>query len=338
MSMNTKREGSPAPHDLSAAVVGYGSIGRRHAENLRALGVGRLVIVRRSEGANRAFAPPEQAIVVHEARSAIELGLDLAIVCTPTRQHCESATPFLTAGVPVLIEKPVAADIADARQLQTLAAKHQTACGMAYCMRYHPAYATARTAIEQGRLGRLLYAKAWFESWLPAWHPWEDYRQSYAARRDLGGGVLPTLDHEIDFLSWCLGKPRLVAGMSHRSGALEIDVDDTAAFVLEYSGGAMASCQLSLCRGDRQRGFEFIGRQASLRYSLETNQLRLCRQAVSEAEILWDGKDYDATQMYREMLADFLVAVTTGSQSPVPLDAGIAALEVCQQVNSRSER
>src|SRR5688572_30326857 len=219
---------SKAVQSVATGVVGYGSIGRRHAENLLALGIRRLLIVRRATRQNTAFHPPAEVEVVHEAEAAIERGVDLAIICTPTRLHFQAAAPFLAAGMPVLIEKPVAADVAEGRRLQMLAEKHETPCGTAYCMRYHPAYALARATIQQGRLGKVLYAKAWFESWLPDWHPWEDYRQSYAARSDLGGGVLPTLDHEIDFLSWCLGRPHCISGVSHRSGALEMEVDDTA--------------------------------------------------------------------------------------------------------------
>jgi predicted dehydrogenase len=332
MSMNTKPELTAALREMRVAVVGYGSIGRRHSENLRRLGIGSMVLVRRDAASNAAFTIPADAIVVHDARQAVERGIDLAIVDNPTRQHVQAATPFLAAGIPVLIEKPIAADVAEARRLQILAAKHGILCGTAYCMRYHPAYRLAREAITQGRLGRVLYAKAWFESWLPDWHPWEDYRQSYAARRDLGGGVLPTLDHELDFLCWCLGRPRNAVGTSHRSGALEMGVDDVASLAIEYAGGATAHCLLSLCRRDRQRGFEFIGSQASLRYSLETGQLLLCREAASE--VLWNGREYDTNQMYLEMLADFVEAVATGRPAPVPLDAGIAALEICQQVRS----
>jgi predicted dehydrogenase len=335
MSMSVKRQPLPAWRDRSVAIVGYGSIGRRHAENLRALGVGRVVLVRRAEGANAAFPPPADVEVVHDVQAAVERGIDAAVVCNPTRHHVQAAASFLAAGIPVLIEKPVAADITDARRLQALADKHQAACGVAYCMRYHPAYALARQAIHAGSLGRLLYAKAWFESWLPDWHPWEDYRQSYAARHDLGGGVLPTLDHEIDFLSWCLGPPRSVTGMSHCSGALAVDVDDTASLVIEYAGGVTASCLLSLCRRDRQRGFEFAGSRASLRYSLETGQLRLCRDDEGPGEVLWDSRGYDANEMYVDMLADFLNAVAQGREPPVPLAAGIAALDVCRQVRSR---
>ena len=337
MSTSTKLANLPAWHNLTAAVIGFGSIGRRHVENLRTLGIRRLILVRRIIDANPAFDVPADATVVHNAAAALEMGAELAIVCTPTRHHPESATPFLRAGVPVLIEKPIAAELGDARRLQALAIKHETPCGMAYCMRYHPAYALARDAILQDRIGRVLYAKSWFESWLPAWHPWEDYRASYAARRELGGGVLPTLDHEIDFLSWCLGQAHTVTGVSQRSGALAMDVDDAASLMLEFAGGAMASCQLSLCRQDRQRGFEFVGNKASLCYSLESNQLQLCGSDASGVEVLWDGQAYDANDMYHELLADFLSAVVSGGAPPVPLEAGVGALEICQQVQSRSE-
>lgn len=337
MSTCTKQVDSPAWRDLTAAVIGYGSIGRRHAENLRSLGIGRLILARRSANANPAFPVPAEAIVVHDVQTALEMGVDLAIVCTPTRLHPETALPFLRSGVSVLIEKPLAAEIADARRLQAAAAKHETPCGMAYCMRYHPAYALAREIIQEGRIGRVLYAKSWFESWLPSWHPWEDYRQSYAARRELGGGVLPTLDHEIDFLCWCLGPPRRVTGVSHRSGALALDVDDSAALMMEFAGGTTASCQLSLCRQDRQRGFEFVGSQATLRYSLESNQLRLRADSMDDEETAWDGQAYDTNDMYRDLLVDFLAAVVRGDRPPVPLEAGVEALEICQQVQSRSE-
>src|SRR5262245_12348189 len=114
--MNTYRY-----RDLAIAIVGYGSIGRRHAENLRALGVNRLVIVRRNKNANQAFDPPADAIIVHDVPTAIERGAHLAVICNPTQMHVESAAAFLAAGIPVLIEKPVAANVTDARRLQTLA-------------------------------------------------------------------------------------------------------------------------------------------------------------------------------------------------------------------------
>lgn len=318
--------------ELCVAVVGYGSIGRRHCDNLGRLGVSRRVVVRRTESANPAFTPPPDVTVVHSTAAAIEQRLDLAIVCHPTAQHVSSAREFIAAGVPVLIEKPLAHRLADAERLLAAARRESAWAGMAYSMRYHPAYARARECLQSGRLGRVLYAKAWFETYLPDWHPWEDYRQGYAARSDLGGGVLPTLDHEIDFLNWCLGAPLAACGMMTRSGALEIEAGDVASLSIEYGGNVLATVSLSLCRRRLSRGFEFIGGEGTLRYDFDTLRLTLQSSAAPTSELLWDGSAYDFNELYLEMLRDALTALAQGRPASILLESGVETLKVIEQV------
>ncbi len=322
---------------LRGAIVGFGSIGRRHAENLKKLGVECLVVVRRPSGRNPAFTPPEGACIVASHAEAIAEGLDFAVICNPTRFHVDSALPYLAAGIPILMEKPISDRCEDARQLAEEASRRGLPACMAYCMRYHPAYAAAREAVRAGTIGRVLYAKAWFESYLPAWHPWEDYRQSYAARKDLGGGALRTLDHEIDFLNWCLGTPQAVVGSSRRSGALDGDVDDHASLLIRYPGGAIATVQLSLCRRDRSRGFEFVGEQGTLRYRWEEEKLLAVGADGTNASVLLDHRGYDLNQMYVDLLADFLGTLAGNpSGAGADLQAGVRAIEVCCQAESHS--
>jgi predicted dehydrogenase len=318
--------------DLSIAVVGFGSIGNRHLENLGRLGVTRRTIVRRATGANSAFDPPPGVAVVHSAGEAIRHGLDAAIICNPTAMHVDTATEYLSAGVAVLIEKPVSHRLEEAERLLELARRKTAPAGMAYVMRYHPAYRVARQLVSDGRLGRVLYAKAWFEAYLPDWHPWEDYRQSYAARKDLGGGVLPTLDHELDFLNWCFAASELTQGWSGRSGALEIDADDWATVFIRYPGGIAANCMFSLCRSDRHRGFEIVGEQVTLSFSFETGKLTELRGAKSQT--LWEGAAYDLNDAYLAMLKDALEAVANRRPFPIGLDAGVQALRIAAGVRS----
>jgi predicted dehydrogenase len=315
---------------LCVAVVGYGSIGRRHTENLARLGVSRRVVVRRVGKTNTAFEVPAEVQVVCDTAAVLEVGLDAVIICVPTRLHVETALPYLEAGVPVLVEKPISDDVIEAATLVETARRENVLASMAYCMRYHPAYTAARRALGEGRIGRVLYAKAWFESYLPDWHPWEDYRQSYAARTDLGGGVLPTLDHELDFLNWCLGQPETVVGWSAQTGGLETEAADLAALSIHYPGGVAATAHLSLCRRDRSRGFEFVGLDGTLTYHQETGRLEIRRQQPPDSEVLCRDSEAGVETMYLEMLRDFLMAVTADGQlpAPVPLEAGLAALRV----------
>lgn len=323
--------------ELRVAVVGLGSIGRRHLENLGRLGVAQRVVVRRAQGANAAFEPPAGVAVAHSSQEAFALGLDAAIICNPTSLHVETALAYLDAGAAVLVEKPIAHRLDQATELVDAAAHLGVCAGMAYVMRYHPAYRLARNAIAAGRLGRVLYAKVWFEAYLPDWHPWEDYRLGYAARRELGGGALPTLDHELDFLNWCLGTPERAGGLSGRSGALEMDVDDWAALSIRYPGGVTASGTFSLCRRDRSRGFEFVGERATLRFSFEKGRLELLRGAEREAEPLWDDAGYDLNDAYLELLRDFLEALVDPLRpAPVPLEAGLHALRLAAAAEARA--
>jgi predicted dehydrogenase len=315
------------------AVVGYGSIGRRHVENLGRLGVSRPIIIRRPRP-NPAFAPPAWAEVVSSSREAIDRGLDWAIVCVPTSLHVETALEFIESGVPVLLEKPVAHRLDEAERL-CAAARRRASVGMAYCLRWHPAYRLARRVVRSGRLGRLSLAEAWSLSYLPDWHPWEDYRQNYAARRELGGGVLPTLDHEIDFLNWCLSEPRAVRGVSSRSGLLQVDCDDRATLTVDYAGGVTATVTLSMCSPVRRRGFSFQGADGSLSYDFESERLVLAANN-GPPRVLFAGQRYDVNDMYLAMLADTLAARSANRRWPVDLAAGLANLRIACQVRSDS--
>lgn len=304
-------------------------MGRRHADNLAALGVGKIVVVRRSGQVNRAFTPHDGATVARSVRESIDAGVDSAIVCNPTSLHTCTAHEFVAAGIPVLIEKPLSQSLDDAQRFANDAAGR--AAGMAYCMRYHPAYALARDFVRQDGLGTLEHAQLWFESYLPDWHPWEDYRQSYAARAELGGGVLPTLDHEIDFANWCFGLPRRCSGKSWRSGNLEIEVDDSASLTLEYPTH-VAEISLSYCQRERRRGFEFIGRQGRLRFSFEAQRLEFFTQGDRARELLWHQPDFDINATYLAMLEDALLAIAAKRSLPIPLMDGVDALHLVHEV------
>lgn len=314
------------PADLRVAIVGYGSIGRRHYENLGHLGVKQRMLVRTTPRRPGSFADPPDAAIYSDLTQLTATKPDLAIVANPTSLHIETAQTILAAGVPVLVEKPLAHDLTQAVALVEAAEACQAAAGMAYPLRYHPAYRLARDYILQRQLGRILYAKAWFESYLPDWHPWEDYRASYAARRQLGGGAALTLDHELDFLNWCLGDATQGQGW-RETASLDIDCDDLAMLLLRYPGGIPAQVSLAMCRRDRTRGFEIVGSKATLRYHEPPRRLELLGPG-EHVQVLWNGADYETNTMYLDMLGDALaVMCRPGPRSlPIPLTAGLAAL------------
>ncbi len=325
---------SPLAH-LRVIVVGLGSIGHRHLENLARLGVPHRAVLRRSQG-NPAFQVPPQVRLFHRVEDALSAGFDAAIVCTPTALHAETALPWIEHGVPVLLEKPIDSSPEQAQRLLHAEQKHRPGSWMAYCMRYHPAWRLVWEKLHSGQLPPVEYFKVWYEGDVTTWHPWEDYRQSYVARPELGGGVLPTLDHEVDLLLWCFGKPRGVQGRTFATRWLQLPVPDTCFSLWHYAGGPQGVLSLSLARRDRTRGFELVTAEGTLRGDLMAGAVDWLPPGAQQQPELrrrwWYDPQYDWNRMYLELLRAFLASVVGTREVEVPLRAGWEALQVCRAV------
>ena len=183
---------------MKAAVLGLGSAGGRHAEHLLALGhdvVG--------------YDPdPGAAPVLTERAASIEAAIDAAeavVVATPSSMHAEHSLAALAAGRPILCEKPLATSAADAEAIRDAARDAGLVCGVAMNLRFHPGVIELKGLVERGELGDPRLAQSYMGYALPLWRPHADYRRSYSARAELGGGIVWDAIHELDYLLWILG-------------------------------------------------------------------------------------------------------------------------------------
>lgn len=206
-----------------AIVIGYGSIGQRHADILRGLGLQVHVVSRRSADAavENSFATISDALQhIPEANEAY------AVIADETARHSETLKALLAAGHrgPVLVEKPLFATSETALEMT------RENIFVGYGMRFLDLVDMLRKRLE----GREVYtAELVVGQYLPDWRPGRDYRAGYSAQRAAGGGVLRDLSHEIDLLLWLLGAWKRVAALTGCSGALEIDSEDYAHVLIE---------------------------------------------------------------------------------------------------------
>lgn len=316
---------------MHALIAGLGSIGNRHLNNLMTLGVKRITVLRRP-GSNPHFGVPPGVNVVHDVASAIECSPSFAVVCTPSSRHVSLAVQLISHGTPCLIEKPlhdrIDASVNELAEISAASIAGQLS-GMAYCMRFHRAYAMAAGMLAGGELGRCIYGKAWFEGYLPEWHPWENFAQSYAASNRLGGGALRTLDHEIDFMNWSLGRAVESTGLTANVGGIQIEADEVAHLCSRHNSGCSSQICLALCRKPPSRGFEFVCQNGVLRYCLESKRLKVCRHA-GNWETLLNLPETETDRMYLELLREFVQQIQTGKASPlIPgVEAGINSLRI----------
>jgi predicted dehydrogenase len=247
-------------------IAGLGSIGRRHFRNLIALGEKDIVLLR-----SHLATLPDDELAGYPVETDIHEALkkhkpDAVIVANPTALHLDVAIPAAEAGCNILLEKPVSNSLDRLDVLQKAAEKSGSKILVGFQFRYHPTLNKARELIQAGALGQVLTVHAHWGEYLPQWHPWEDYRQSYAARADLGGGVIRTLTHALDYLRFMLGDVESLWSFNGHLSPLEMNVEDVAEIGLKFAGGAVGGLHLNYVQRPARHQLEIVGTDGTLRW------------------------------------------------------------------------
>src|SRR5512141_1835986 len=247
-------------------IAGLGSIGRRHLRNLVACGETDIVLLR----SHRATLPDDE-LAGYPVETDLPEALkkhkpDAVIVANPTALHLDIAIPAAEAGCHILLEKPVSNSLERLDVLQNAAQKSGSKILVGFQFRYHPTLNKVRELIQSNALGKPLTVHAHWGEYLPQWHPWEDYRQSYAARDDLGGGVIRTLTHPLDYLRYIISEVDSLWSFNGHISALEMDVEDVAEIGLRFSNGAIGGVHLNYFQRPPVHRLEIVGTHGTLRW------------------------------------------------------------------------
>lgn len=317
-------------------VLGCGSIGRRHATNLRRLG--HRVAAFDPDPARQAWAGKElDAAVVRTVDEGLALRPAAVWVCTPPVHHAAPGLAALASGAAVFLEKPLAHSLADARRLTHAAARARRLAAVGYQLRWHPALRWIKARLDEGAWGKLLFLRAEFGQYLPDWRPWQDFRRSYTARRSLGGGILLDASHELDLVRWLAGEARSVSCLA-RTLSLPIDVEDTASMVLELRSGAVAEVHLDMVQRGFRRGMLLACERATVELDLATARVVVTRGRGKSSAKIFSSEPND---LYVAETRAFLRRMSGGgADGLVPLADGAKTLELVEAArrSSRSGR
>ena len=310
-------------------VAGCGSIGRRHLTNLKALGVKSLAGCDPDAERAREISAELGVPIFSDYSAALrKLKPDAVLVCTPPVFHLSQALQAMRAGAHLMIEKPLADRLEGTDALATEARDQHRKVQIAYNLRFHPGLLKLRDLIQTGELGRVFWVRAEAGQYLPDWRPSQDYRQSYTARRDLGGGILLDGSHEIDYLMWLLGKPVDVFCRSGKVSALEVDVEDSASMFLRFPGGAQAELHLDFVQRTYSRTCKVIGELGTALWDFSALELRWFLAKNEE----WQSFPYsfEANDMYVAEVRHFLESLETGEAPLVSLAQGQDVVRVVE--------
>ena len=314
-------------------VIGSGSIGQRHIRNLHAIGI--KYIGACDPDPNR-LAPMVEEIGVQPFANfdrALELiEPDVVFVCTPPIFHIPQALKAIKHGAHVFIEKPLSHNIVGIDELVVEAEARQRKVQVGYNLRFHPGLQMVKELIDYDKIGCTLWARAEAGQYLPDWRPWQDYRQSYTARQDMGGGIILDGSHEIDYIIWLLGKPIEVACMAGKVSKLEVDVEDCASILLRFANGVQADIHIDFIQQGYSRSCKIVGENGTIIWDYAANEVSIYSANTKS----WETKSYTFSNndMYMLEIRHFIDSINNMIMPSVDLQQAELVLRVALAAKS----
>ena len=296
---------------LRVLLTGAGSIGRRHAHNLRELVPdAQLAMVCGSE-ASRVSAAQLGATALPSVQEGLAWKPSMAVVCSVSSRHGLDLALLMPAVEALYVEKPVVIGAASLGVLRHVVDAGWNKPSVVGCnLRYLGAVGKLRRAIEEGVAGKLSIASLQVGQWLPDWRPGRDHRSGYSAQRENGGGVIFDLVHEIDSAVNLFGEIANGQAAAGRSGSLQIESDDAAAITLQMKSGLPVQVTLDYTSRKPVREYRVVGDQGTLRLDIVGKTLVL-ETGEGRQDLATEAADWDMAATYRLAMRDLLDAWRT---------------------------
>ncbi|MHB8754670.1 MAG: Gfo/Idh/MocA family protein [Candidatus Acidiferrales bacterium] len=315
---------------MKILVIGCGSIGRRHARNLRWLGVADVVLYDANCELAACLADELGFTAVETLDRAYEEHPDAALICAPTSLHLKLALYSLRQGCHLFVEKPLSHSMEGVDEFLVEQRMREKLLMVGYNFRFDPLLQKVRRWVGEGRVGAVVSARFHFGSCLPFRHPWEDYRVGYGARASLGGGVILDASHELDLALWIFGQPETIYCAGGKYSDLEIDVEDVAEILLSYPDKTV-SIHLDYVQSPAERWCEFLGNRGQIRADLFARTLRHFNGGTRA----WNAVNVNSTldDTYKDEMKHFLDCLN-GRAKPA-VDGQIAAKSLALVENAK---
>lgn len=314
-------------------IVGLGSIGERHLRFAREnFPLASIKVLRHRETQT---IPEFSNGCLSTIKEVIQFAPQIAIIANPSAFHVQIAQELAQVQVNLLVEKPLSSSLEGVLQLIKTCKESHSVLQIGYNLRFSPSLQNFRELLGEGIIGEPLSVRCEVGQYLPSWRPENDYRQGVTAKKDLGGGALLELSHEIDYLRWIFGEVEWVRATLSQQSKLEIDVEDSAHMTIGFypniSGQQLVgTLNLDLIRHDHTRACTVIGEKGTLRWNGLIGEVDLFEEGATSWKKLYahlPQKD----ETYQAEWQDFVDSI---NQKRIPFVTGEDGLRVLEIIEA----
>ena len=319
-------------------IAGFGSIGRRHFRNLVNLGEEEIIFYRTRKGVLGDPALKNYPVET-DLKRALDHQPDAVIVSNPTAFHLEVAQPAVEQGCHLLLEKPVSHNLHGVDHLLRTASATGSMVLVGYQFRFHPHLVQIKEWLEAGILGQVGFVRAQWGEYLPDWHPWEDYRTGYSARQDLGGGVILTLSHPIDYLLWLFGGISEVCAASGEARVLDIEVEELISAHMRFENGLLGSLHLNYLQRPPDHQLIILGSRGEIHWNYHTGVLTRYSFEEDREVVINLPEGFTRNELFLQEMSHFREVIRKKEPPICSLEDGLAVQRVCSALHhSLSEK
>ena len=305
---------------LTVLIVGYGSVGKRHINNLLTFSEIRIILLTNRKKIDQtdfknfsASTICDRIEIINSIDRCLLKKPDIAIISNETSYHIKIATKIASQGIDLFIEKPLSNSLRNVKNLVNIAREKKLVTMVGCNFRFYPPFKRIKELLDAKKIGRILSVRIENGSYLPDWHSCENYQNSYAARQDLGGGVTLTQIHELDYLYWFFGLPHEVFSIIGKFSNLKISADDLCCSIMKYPT-FIAEIHLDYFQRPYFKSCKIKGTKGVISWNSETNQVRIFDSTKKRWKTSFISKNYSlnssaVNNMYMEEMTYFLQCV-----------------------------
>ena len=320
-------------------IVGFGSIGRRHFRNLVTLGENDILFYRTQHSTLQ-----DDELADYRVETNLETALahkpDAVIIANPSAFHLDVAIQAARQGCHILIEKPISHSLERLEEFSQIVAEKGSRVLVGFQFRYHPNLLKIKELLECQTIGKVLSFRSHWGEYLPAWHPWEDFRNSYAARKELGGGVLLTLCHNFDYCIWLFGDGEVHSSLLGFSSGFDINVEDTAEVVMKFAENVIGSLHLNFTQQPPKHVLEIVGTKGSINWDYYQNKVEVVAFVENNQQEMVTytcPDDFDRNDLFLQEMEHFVEIINQNVEPICSLDDGIKALNCALEAGMRGD-
>lgn len=320
---------------MKIAVIGFGSIGKRHVQNLLSIPRIQIIICTKQNILNPS---PNRIRIVSSVSECLKEKPDAVIIANVSSLHVPIAIKFARAGIDLFIEKPLSNSLKQIKDLLALIRKKKIITQMGCQLRFHKCIKEIKRLILNKEIGNVISVRVECGSFLPDWHPYEDYTKNYAARDDLGGGVVLTNIHEIDYLYWFFGEVLEVFSVTGKYSNLKISTDDLSVAIIKFENNVIGELHLDYFQKPEFRSCKIIGTKGTVYWDSEANTVMLYNNNKNKWIKVLEELNHDRNSMFKEELIHFLSCVGKRKTTINPLESdGIKTLKIGLAIKKSSK-